>query len=365
MVAGVVLALVTYAISIITGIIAIMFTPFRDILSSVTGHLRPGAFLILDWPVLITANLLFFCYSFIAIFILCFWLAARNENGVIWGLRSIRQGSRPVGLPNWLAIMPLITCSLLLIVLVVTVSLSFGGVRSGNLPQPCPTDQAGDCLRLPSDVARLFAGIIYAPISEEMAFRITVLGVLVGFRMIWNSAKIPRPLSRNVLLAGKGFLFALYSPERAKALMGLPRVASSGWRGVHWTEWTLLILTSILFGLAHILYGAGWEAGKVLTAGLSGFALGLVYLTYGFFANVLVHWFFNFYLYIFTLEIYSSVVEIYSGALLTFALTMDLIVFLLTLFLGVLGIIVGVVWYRDRSWPRPRPTAYSTAPLPP
>lgn len=347
-VAAVVLALTTYALSILGGIIAISFTPFRDTLLSVTGHLRIVGFLVLVGPIFFVSNLLVFCYSFIAIFILCFWLGARNENGTLWGLKSIRQGARPVGLPNWLVVMPLVSSSLLLIVILFTFLLSFGGIPSGGLPIP----------QTPTERAREFAGIIYAPINEEVAFRITILGVLVGFRIIWNATKIPGSLIRKLLLAMKGFVFALYSPEKAKSILGLSRVASSGWRGIHWTEWTALALTSILFGLAHVLYGAGWEAGKIVTAGLSGFALGLVYLTYGAFANILLHWFFNFYLYVFTLDVYS-------GILSSFAITMDVIIFFLTLFLGALGIIVGIVWFRDRPRPIMRPTPYSTVTVSP
>lgn len=347
---AVILALITYIVSIVTGIVAITFTPFRDLLLSVPGHPRVGAFLVPDWPTPIYTNLLVLCYSFIGIFILCFWLATRNENGTSWGLKSIRRGTRPVGLPNWLAVMPLVSSPLLLVVYLLTLLLASGGVAAGNLPQPIT----------PEGLARLFAGVIYAPIDEEMAYRITVLGVLVGLRMIWNAVKVPQPMRRWLRL--KGFLLALYSPESAKAKLGLPRIASSGWRGIHWTEWAVLITTSVLFGLAHVLYGAGWEAGKAVTAGLSGLALGLVYLTYGAFANILLHWFFNFYFLVFGLGIYSGIFQIYSGSLLTFTLAMEVITFLLTLFLGVLAIIIAIFWISDG--PPANVSAYKKATTP-
>ena len=66
-------------------------------------------------------------------------------------------------------------------------------------------------------------------------------------------------------------------------------------RGISRLEWVALVLTSGAFGAAHYLYGGGWEIGKISTAMVSGLALGYVYLRYGAYAPVLLHWFFNYY----------------------------------------------------------------------
>ncbi len=343
-VAGVVVALVTYAITIVGAVIAMLFTPLGSDLLSVSVQLPIGAFFFLSLPSSIRSNLFVFSAGFIAVFILCFIAAIRNENGVAWGLKQLRQGSLPVGLPNWLAIMPLVSSSLLSIVILITLLLSAGGVSSGGLPLPTT----------PSEVALDFGGIIYAPIREEMAIRITFIGFFVWVRAGWNAriqskrseGSMERRISKTRL-----FISSFYSPEKSKAMVGVPRVATHGWRGVHWSEWILLIFTSVIFGLLHILSNVGWEAGKAVTAGLSGFALGLVYLTYGAYANILLHWFFNFYVYIFSLSVYS-------GALLLFADTMDVIIFLLSIFLGVLGIVMAIVWVNDR--PQKSQPTYTT-----
>lgn len=354
MVASVITALVTYAAAIAAAILAFLFTPLGPLLESISGEIHLGAFFILDWPSFIISNYLVFCYSFVAIFVLCLIASIRSENGVMWGLAQLRQGSRPIGLPNWLAVMPLLSSSLLVIVIVLTLLLNSVGVPSGGLPTP--TTQR--------DLAGEFAVIIYAPIREEMAIRITVIGVIDGIivlaRVWWSrvaKGKTSAPSETSSIPWIPAFLSTIYSPEKAKSMVGLRRVATAGWRGIHWTEWILLIFTSVIFGLLHVLSGAGWENGKAVTAGLSGFALGLVYLSYGAYANILLHWFFNFYIYVFTLPFFT-------GLFLGFALTMDLIIFFLTLFIGVMGIIVGIVWLRDRPRPKLGPTPYSTVTIP-
>jgi hypothetical protein len=50
-----------------------------------------------------------------------------------------------------------------------------------------------------------------------------------------------------------------------------------------------------MFGFAHILYGGGWEIGKVSTACLAGFVFAIMYVSYGAYADILLHWFFNYY----------------------------------------------------------------------
>ena len=51
----------------------------------------------------------------------------------------------------------------------------------------------------------------------------------------------------------------------------------------------------MMFGFAHILYGGGWEIGKVSTACLAGLVFAIMYVSYGAYADILLHWFFNYY----------------------------------------------------------------------
>src|SRR5437899_12663364 len=57
----------------------------------------------------------------------------------------------------------------------------------------------------------------------------------------------------------------------------------------------MLGLSSAVFGYAHITSSSTWEIGKVTTAAIAGFVMGLAFLIYGAYATILVHWFFNYY----------------------------------------------------------------------
>ena len=165
--------------------------------------------------------------------------------------------------------------------------------------------------------------LTYSPILEEVMFRISTLGLLVSLRVLWSG-------TWTIRLVPLSFL----SPERAKAMAGLPRISEKGWRGLHWTEWLLLAITSLVFGLAHLLAGGGWQVGKVVTATISGLALGISFLTYGAYAPILLHWFFNFYFETFVLG-----ADLLHGAFQT----IGEIVSLVTLTLGILGLALAVV----------------------
>ena len=54
--------------------------------------------------------------------------------------------------------------------------------------------------------------------------------------------------------------------------------------------YVLVAISSVLFGAAHVLLGAGWDIGKVSQAAAAGVALGVLYYKYGFAATVLLHW---------------------------------------------------------------------------
>jgi hypothetical protein len=91
-------------------------------------------------------------------------------------------------------------------------------------------------------------------------------------------------------------VYSFLSPDRAKTNAGFDNVASVGLRhGIHWSEWIMLGLSSVVFGYAHITTGSTWEVGKVTTAAIAGFVMGLAFLTYGAHAAILIHWFFNYY----------------------------------------------------------------------
>ena len=111
-----------------------------------------------------------------------------------------------------------------------------------------------------------------------------------------------------------------------------------------------MFLTSSVFGIAHVISGGtDWGIGKAFTAALSGFALGLVYLGYGAYAAVLLHWFFDFYFETLTVgaDVFGGPVAILPG-----------LVSLTTLIVGIVSILVAVVWLVRRLTRGKIPTTY-------
>lgn len=251
----------------------------------------------------VSVNLLFFYLLLVAGYAACFLAAFKAHGGFLRNLLAIAKGDQLPRIPNWLVVMPLASSALLIVVLLITFVQDWLGVPTGSLPPVAPSI--------------LLYSLTYSPILEEWTFRLSPIGLVVALRILF--AKGPQSSS----------LLSFILPERAKAEAGLPRIYGNGWKGIHWSEWLALVMTSIVFGLAHVLAGGGWEIGKITTATVSGLVLGASFLAYGGYAAVLLHWFFNFYFEIFALG--STLV----GGILDIAATL---VSLLTIAVGIIGL---------------------------
>lgn len=119
----------------------------------------------------------------------------------------------------------------------------------------------------------------YAAIAEELGFRVGIIGVialslLVSFR------------------AGPRSLMVLWHPNKY-----LRRFLNDiQYRYASKVTWIMVIISAILFGGGHVLYGSGWEIGKVSLATLSGLVLGWIYVRSGLVGAVLLHWSFNYFI---------------------------------------------------------------------
>ena len=136
------------------------------------------------------------------------------------------------------------------------------GVGSGALPE--------------ADPMQTFVGIALAPITEEIGFRVSMIG-LVAVTVLLGKSDLAYALR------------ALWHPER---YLGIP---SRRKNAVLTLIYAAAIISGLMFGLAHILFGAGWQIGKFTTSSIAGIALGLVYIKAGLPAAVLMHWSFNYY----------------------------------------------------------------------
>lgn len=319
---AVIVAIFSYAIAMVIGFAVVIATQLGSQLLSLNGHLPVEAFLLFIATPL-PVNLLGLVFVCLIIFCICFIIAADQKGGLFSGLKTLSQGSRPSTTPNWLVVMPLVGSTLLIIVLLLTAIQSSAGLPTGSLNTPSP--------------ALLFADLTYSPIAEEIGFRVTALGFALGIiavvRIFFRTRGALEPMTPNPL---RMILLTMIFPDYAKGKAGLPTVATEGWRGIHWAEWLAVIGVSTIFGLDHYTSGSGWGPGKVLTAGLSGFVLALAYIAYGPYADILLHWFFNFYL--FAYGTYAPLV-------------LYVLVFLGILATGVWGIIVGVSWIVEKPTP--------------
>ena len=222
---------------------------------------------------------------------------------------------------NCLFALPVIVSMILVAVIAITELQEAGGVPTGGAS-------------LPSNPFVAFLRLSYAALAEEIGFRVIPIGGFLIIYLFWVGRKNMVRLSWGQRL--KLFLMTPLYPEKAKKMVGVKTVSDFGVRGgISLGEWVMIFFTSIVFGLAHYLLGGGWEIGKITSASVVGLAMGLTYLLYGVQAPILLHWFFNHYLWFFDPSEQGGlqfVSKLYPNLPLAFALTE-----LAIIILGVLG----------------------------
>ena len=118
----------------------------------------------------------------------------------------------------------------------------------------------------------LFLAITIAPITEEIGFRVMLIGIPL-FLIFAHKSSI------------KFFFTTLWHPYNNLHIMQNRRVIG------------IIIAVGLFFGLAHIISGEPWSEGKFAQAAISGIIIGWVYYRYGLISAVLVHWATNYFIY--------------------------------------------------------------------
>jgi hypothetical protein len=140
----------------------------------------------------------------------------------------------------------------------------------------------------------------------------------------------------------KFILLGIASPESAKSKIGYKTVTADGFfRGITPLEWILILVTAFAFGSAHYLLGGGWQIGKVSTAFLAGLVFGVAYVSYGAYANILMHWFFNYYFTILDMADSAYGGAYHALAYLTEGFTLVVGLIVLVMFLLYMAVRVG------------------------
>ncbi len=312
----------SYVLTMVLGPALFFFTPEGSAFSTLhyIRELLLELFIVIFFviPVELNAGLVFlFLWG---VFILCFVAAWRFREKLheVVGRCFSRPSSGPFN--NWLFTMPVMASMLLVAIIAVTGFQETHGVPTGEAP-------------LPEDPFEAFFLVTYASLFEEIGFRVSPIGVFLIVYLFWVGRNSASMWSWGQRL--KLFFLSLIYPDGAKKMVGAKTVSDFGViGGISSGEWAMVIFTSVAFGLAHYLFGGSWEVGKITTASMVGFAMGLAYLLYGVQAPILLHWFFNY---------YGSVIELssdfYPMVFPLFSITLNI-----TTILGVFGWLIVAIF---------------------
>lgn len=122
-----------------------------------------------------------------------------------------------------------------------------------------------------------YMSLIYAPFVEELGFRILPLGIFSYF-LVRSRTKLKQPATSL-----RDSLVAIVLPGHVRKKYG---IRFGAW------DWILIVITSVIFGYAHIFFGA-WDWGKFLPVFITGIGLAIGFLKFGAYVDIPLHWFFN------------------------------------------------------------------------
>ena len=193
--------------------------------------------------------------TFIILFVISFLGPKKNYMKTIGDILSNNKNSLSdnymINIIKWFSILVLISA------IITIIQESFGIITQ-------PPDTENDLI--------LFLQISLAPITEEIGFRLILIGIPL-FLIYSHKSSI------------KFFLKSLWNPysnlhiyEKRKAI-------------------ALIIGVGIFFGVAHVISGEPWTNGKILQASIGGIIIGWVYFRYGLASAIILHWATNYFIY--------------------------------------------------------------------
>ncbi len=148
------------------------------------------------------------------------------------------------------------------------------------------------------DPVSLFLSATWAGISEEISFRLILIGipmiVVVAIRYLIETGKISMP-SYQKYLKGTDYFKIKSRVARIDSNLELTKwdivLAIRGkYKRVGYPEWALIGISSLLFGLAHWIGWTGdWGPWKIIHAGIIGLFLGYAFVKYGIEAAIVLH----------------------------------------------------------------------------
>jgi len=117
-----------------------------------------------------------------------------------------------------------------------------------------------------------FFEITLSPISEELGFRVMLIGLPI-FAFYSQKSSV------------KQFFKSLWNPSENLHITKPRKVL------------ILIVLVGIFFGASHVISGESWSIGKFVQATAGGIIIGWVYFKHGLVSSILVHWATNYFIF--------------------------------------------------------------------
>ena len=192
---------------------------------------------------------------FIILFVITFLGPKKNFIKTIGDVLSNEKNSLTdnymLNIIKWFSILVLIS------VVITIIQENFGIITE-------PPDTANDLI--------LFLQISTAPITEEIGFRLILIGIPL-FLIYSHKSSI------------KFFFKSLWTPHSTLHIYENKKAIG------------IIVIVGIFFGVAHVISGEPWTTGKILQASIGGIILGWVYFRYGLAAAIILHWATNYFIY--------------------------------------------------------------------
>ncbi len=111
-----------------------------------------------------------------------------------------------------------------------------------------------------------------APLNEEIFFRVILMGLPLFFIFV--------PTGKGKFLSTINHPYSIIYPYKTKyTKIGVI---------------VIIILNSIVFGFSHVIFGGGYEVGKISQAAMGGFIIAWIYYRYGLSPAITFHWISNY-----------------------------------------------------------------------
>ena len=192
---------------------------------------------------------------FIILFIITFLGPKKNFiktiNDILSNEKNPFTNNHMLNIIKWFSILVLISA------VITIVQENFGIITE-------PPDTTNDLI--------LFFQISAAPITEEIGFRLILVGIPL-FLIYSHKSSI------------KFFFKSLWAPYSTLHIYDNKKAIA------------IIIVVGIFFGVAHVISGEPWTTGKILQASIGGIIIGWVYFRYGLAAAIILHWATNYFVY--------------------------------------------------------------------